>query len=338
MIGRQDLTKALAVAVAATALLASAASADSHLPGKGQTVVIGQDNIDSENFQTILVIKALERLGYTVAEVQNAKYPALHLAVASGDVTLMADHWTPLHKAFYEKAGGDAKLSIHGVLIENCAQGYLIDKKTADAHGITNMEQLKDPAIAKLFDNNDDGTADLTGCPPGWGCERVIEHHLGAYDLRPSVTHNQGEYSALIANTITQYRQGESVLYYTWTPYWVSGVLVPGKDVIWMEVPFSSLPDNRTADTELPNGKNYGFEVNQQNIMANKAWADANPAAVKLFELMTIPSNDVSAENLQLQKVEGDTWEASTRHAEAWIKKNQAAFDGWIEAALKAAK
>ena len=72
--------------------------------------------------------------------------------------------------------------------------------------------------------------------------------------------------------------------------------------------------------------------------MANRKWLEANPAAAKLFELMTIPANDVSAENLQLQKVEGDTWEASTRHTEAWIEKNQATFDGWIEAALKAAK
>ena len=69
-------------------------------------------------------------------------------------MTLMADHWTPLHNAFYDKAGGAEKLTIKGVLIENCAQGYLIDKKTADAHGITNMEQLKDPEIAKLFDTN----------------------------------------------------------------------------------------------------------------------------------------------------------------------------------------
>ena len=338
MIGIKDLTKALAVACAATGLAVGAAAADDHLPGAGKTVVIGQDSIDSENFQTLMVKKALEALGYTVGDIKNAKYPALHLAVAAGDVTLMADHWTPLHTAFYDKAGGAEKLYMKGKLIPNCAQGYLIDKKTADQYGINNMEQLKDPKIAKLFDSDGDGKADLAGCPPGWGCERVIEHHMDAYGLRPTVTHKQGEYTAVIADTITRYNEGKSILYYTWTPYWVSGVLVPGEDVIWMEVPFSSLPDNRTTDTTLPNGKNYGFEVNHQDIMANLEWAKANPAAAKLFEVMQIPANDVSAQNLRLQKEGGDAWAASVHHADAWIKQHQKLFDGWIATAMEAAK
>ena len=77
---------------------------------------------------------------------------------------------------------------------------------------------------------------------PGWGCELVIEHQLTAYKLRGTVTHNQGSYAALITDTIARYKQGKPILYYTWTPYWVSGVLQPGKDVVWLQVPHSSLP------------------------------------------------------------------------------------------------
>ncbi len=125
-----------------------------------------------------------------------------------------------------------------GVYSDNAAQGYLIDKKTAEAHNITNIAQLQDPKIAKLFDADGDGKADLTGCNPGWGCEAMIEHHLDAYKLRDTVTHQQGTYSALIADTITRYKSGKPMLYYTWTPYWVSNELKPGKDVVWLEVPF----------------------------------------------------------------------------------------------------
>ncbi len=71
------------------------------------------------------------------------------------------------------------------------AQGYLIDKKTADQYKITNIAQLKDPKIAKLFDTNGDGKADLTGCNPCWGCEGAINHQLAAYGLTNTVTHNQ---------------------------------------------------------------------------------------------------------------------------------------------------
>jgi len=323
-------------AVAAAAILAGGMPAQAaDLPGKGITVQPGQSQVDGENFQTLIAIKALEKLGYDVQPVLHAKYPALHLSLASGDVTFIADHWNPLHQAFYDKAGGADKLSRTGSYIPNCAQGYLVDKKTAEEHNITNLGQFTDPEIAKLFDANDDGKADLAGCPPGWGCERVIEHQMDAFNLRDTVTHNQGEYTAIIADTISRYREGGSILYYTWTPYWVSGVLKPGKDVVWIEVPHSANPEGR--DTELPDGKNYGFEVNKQNIVANKTFVEDNPAAAKLFEIMQVPSNDVSAQNL-LQQQDGEgSWEASERHADAWIKQNQKTFDGWIEAAVAAA-
>jgi glycine betaine/proline transport system substrate-binding protein len=323
--------------VITTALGASLSLADTQ-PGKGVAVQPGQDNIDGENFQTIIVMKALEQLGYDVKPVQHAKYPALHVAVSNGDISFLADHWNPLHKAFYEKAGGDARLFRQGAYIPNCAQGYLIDRKTAEKYGINNISQLKDPAVARLFDNDGDGKADLAGCPPGWGCERVIEHHLDAYDLRDTIKHNQGEYSAIIADTISRYRDGEAILYYTWTPYWVSGVLVPGKDVVWIEVPFSSLPDDRNVDTTLPNGRNYGFEINRQNIVANREFAKANPAAARLFEVMQISPNDVSAQNLKMREPGEGTWEASERHADAWIKANRGTFDSWLDQARAAAR
>ncbi len=331
--------KNLGRVIALAALVGGAAVAQAEmLPGKGVTIQPGQDNIDGENFQTIIVIRALEALGYNVKPVQHAKYPALHVATANGDVTFIADHWNPLHKAFFEKAGGAKKLWRKGAYIPNCAQGYLIDKKTAEKYDITNIGQLKEPKMAKLFDDNGDGKADLAGCPPGWGCERVIEHQLDAFKLRDTVTHNQGEYSAVIADTISRYREGSPILYYTWTPYWVSGVLVPGKDVVWLEVPFSSLPDNRNVDTTLPNGKNYGFQINKQNIVANRKFIEANPAAEKLFEVMQISPRDISAQNLIMRKPGEGTWEACERHADGWIKAHKKTFDSWLEQARAAAE
>lgn len=333
------LVKNLQKILAATALsIAMASASATSLPGAGVTVQPGQDHIDGENLQTILVIKALEKLGYNVKPVQHAKYPALHIATANGDVTFLADHWNPLHTAFFDKAGGADKLQRGDAYIANCAQGYLIDKKSAEQYGITNIGQLKDPRLAKLFDTNGDGKADLAGCPPGWGCERVIEHQLDAFGLRKTIHHNQGEYSAIIADTITRYREGKPVLYYTWTPYWVSGVLVPNKDVVWIEVPFSSLPDGRTADTTLPNGKNYGFEINGQHIIANRKFVEENPAAAKLFEVMRLSVNAVSAQNLKMKEKGQGGWAAAERHADSWIQANQKTFDGWIEAAKAAAR
>ncbi|WP_297400332.1 glycine betaine/L-proline ABC transporter substrate-binding protein ProX [Hydrogenophaga sp.] len=308
------------------------------LPGQGIAVQPLQSSIAEETFQTLLVSRALAKLGYDVKPIKEVEYPTAHVAIANGDATFMADHWDPLHADFYKNAGGDAKLYRQGAYSPGAAQGYLIDKKTADAHKITRVDQLKDPAIAKLFDHNGDGKADLTGCNPGWGCEAVIEHHLDAYKLRETVTHQQGSYAALIADTITRLKQGQPVLYYTWTPYWVSGVLRPGQEVVWLQVPFSSLPGEQAKlDTQLPNGQNYGFVLNTQRIVANRAFTEQNPAAARLFEVMALPVADINAQNLRMREGQNKPQDVE-RHTDAWIKAHQKTFDGWIAQAMAAAK
>jgi len=307
------------------------------LPGKGVKVLPLKSSIAEETFQTLLVTKALEQLGYEVQAIKEVEYPTAHIALANGDATFMADHWNPLHADYYKNAGGDAKLYRQGVYSANAAQGYLIDRKTAEQYKITHIGQLKDPKIAQLFDSNGDGKADLTGCNPGWGCEAVIEHHLGAYGLRATVTHNQGSYAALMADTITRYRAGKPILYFTWTPYWVSNELKPGKDVVWLQVPFSSLPgEQKGLDTRLPNGKNYGFVVNNQQIVANKAWAEKNPAAAKLFAVMQLPVADINAQNHLMSQGQNQSADIE-RHVNGWIKAHQKTFDGWLDQARAAA-
>src|SRR5262249_539702 len=150
------------------------------------------------------------------------------------------------HNSFLEAIGKD-KVQLVGTVVANSIQGYLIDKKTADAYGIKTIEQFKDPKIAALFATEADNKATLYGCDPGWGCERVIEHHLDAYGLRDTVTHKQGSYSAIIGDAIERIKSGKPTLYYTWTPLWLSSVLEPGKNVSWLTVEKTELPDEQAA-------------------------------------------------------------------------------------------
>lgn len=326
----------LTSSIAMSSIMSASAYAAS-LPGEGISVQPVQSTVAEETFQTLIVNKAMEALGYEVKPTKEVDYNVGYTSIAEGDATYLAVNWAPLHDDKFKASGGYDKFYRKGEYISGAAQGYLIDKKTAAKYNITNIEQLKDPKIAKLFDANDDGKADLTGCNPGWGCESVIEHQLDAFGLRDTITHNQGNYAAIIADTISRYKKGDSILYYTWTPYWVSGVLVPGKDVVWLEVPFSSLPGNRSnVDTALPNGKNYGFEMNSMKIVANKKFAEENPAAAKLFEIMKLNINDVSAENMMMSQGHNSAKDIEA-HANGWIKANQKTFDSWIETAKKAA-
>ena len=325
----------MSIMMAAGILFSGAAGADEMRPGAGVVVKPGQDQLDNDNFQTFIVVEALTDLVYDVRPVQYAKFPALHLSLASGDLTFIADHWIRIHQQFYDLAGGDEKLSRTGGYITDTGGGYYIDKRTADQYGVTNIGQLTDPEIARLFDADGDGKADLAGCAPGWGCETDIEFQLDAYGLRDTVTHNQGEYEAMIADTIARYQNGQPVLYFTWTPYWVSGFLVPGKDVEVLEVPFSAMPGGE--DTTLPDGRNVGFISQTVYIVANREFVEANPAAGRLFELMHVPVNDVSAQGLYMKEEGQGTVESTRRHAVAWIEANRETYDGWLAEARAAA-
>lgn len=308
------------------------------LPGKGIDVQPIQSSIPEETFQALLVSRALQDLGYNVKDIQETEYATGYLSIANGDATFLANSWKPLHDDFYLNSGGDAKFYRQGTYVNNSLQGYMIDKKTADQYNITNLEQFKDPEIAKLFDINGDGKADLTGCNPGWGCELVINHQIEAFGLSDTVSHNQGSYPALIADTISRFKAGQPVFYHAWTPYWLSNVLKPGVDVVWLQVPFSSLPgEQKDISTELPDGSNYGFPVNSQHIVANKAFTDKNPAAAKLFAIMELPITDINAQNLRMEQGESTRADIE-RHVDGWIKAHQATYDSWIEQALAAAR
>jgi glycine betaine/proline transport system substrate-binding protein len=333
--GRRTLGLAL---ILGALLLAPLAPARAHeaLPGQGITVQPLKSSLAEEAFQTLLVSKALEKLGYTVLPMKDLEPATEHLAIANGDATFTASHWQRLHADFYKNSGGDAKLVRVGVYAEGAVQGYLIDKKTAEQHGITHLDQLKDPAIAKLFDADGDGKADLTGCNPGWGCELAIEGHLKALNLRGHVTHQQGNYAALMADTMARFKDGKPILYYTWTPYWVSAVLRPGVDVVWLQVsaPGAQAANAQIEASRLPNGRNYGFEADAQHIVANKAFIEKNPAAARLFAVMKLPIADINAQNQRMNDG-ANTQRDIERHAEGWIRAHQFQFDGWVQQALQ---
>ncbi|MGJ8547750.1 MAG: glycine betaine/L-proline ABC transporter substrate-binding protein ProX [Sulfitobacter sp.] len=327
-------TRNLIAALTATTILAGPGMAQD-MPGEGVTVqpVIGL--IAEEYFQSRIIFRALEDLGYTVATPLETEIQTAHLSVGTGDADFYPIHWENLQQAFFDESGGDDVLERVGPFVDGMVQGYLVDKASYDA-GVTDLGQLADPEVAARFDSDGNGTADLAGCVPGWGCERVIEHHLTEYGLRDTVTHNQGAYNALIADAIARQQSGESILYYTWTPYWVSGELVPGGNVEWLSVPYTSLPDGVEANTEF-NGRNLGFAVDAMYILTRDEFLDANPAAASLFKSAKLDVNDISAQNLLMSQGE-DSSDDIDGHVDAWIAEHQAVYDSWLETARAAAE
>jgi len=300
-------------------------------------VTVLTSGIAEEKFQTLVVAEILKEMGHEIEGIKDVNYDIAYQTIAnnakSDDVYFLASMWDPLHAGKIKAIGSD-KISYFSNFISNCAQGYLIDKKTADKYNIKYYNDLKKPEIAKLFDTNGNGKANLSGCNAGWGCEAVVEYQLDAYDMRDTVEHDQGEYSALIANTLANYKTGKPILYYTWTPYWVSGKLVPGKDVVFLQVTHSANPNN--SSTKLPNGADYGFNINHQKIATNASVETKHKDIAKLFDIIEIDVNDISGQNMLMSNGQNKEKDIK-RHVSSWLKTNKTKVDAWIKEA-KAAK
>ena len=86
-----------------------------------------------------------------------------------------------------------------------------------------------------------------------------------------------------MADAIARYKNGKSVLFYTWTPNWTVGALKLGKDVVWIEVPYS-----KTKATKVNNATkssiNLGFGADDIRPAANVDFLKKNPKVEKLLK------------------------------------------------------
>jgi ABC-type proline/glycine betaine transport system substrate-binding protein len=310
------------------------------LPGEGVKVRPGAGYAAESRFIPEIVNIGLEQLGYDVENIKQLTPSAVYVALGNNDLDILALHWQYLFAGFLKKNGQGANLQVVGDITNNLLQGYQIDQKTANQYKITNISQLKDPKLAQLFDTDGDGKANLFGCYPGMACELIIDHHLKTYGLENTVEHDKGEPSILISEILSRYKQGKPVLYFTYTPHWLTLELKPGVDVVWLTVPFTSLPKEMGEFTEKQtsvNGKNLGFAVDRIQVVGNREFLDKNPVAKHFFELVQVPILDVGYQQ-KLMKEGEDRPKDIRRHAEQWVEKNQNQFNQWITEAKQAEK
>jgi len=341
-------SKAIATGAAVAALLAAplGVQAASHeMPGEGVTVNMARATWDTGWFPAEVYKQLLEKLGYEIPRVTTLDNPPFYQSVGQGDMDLWVNGWFPLHNT-YEDAFQPGAKKIGYVAEGGALQGYLVDKKTAEELNIKTLEDIKRPEVKEALDANGDGKADLVACPPGWGCETVIEHHLDAYNLREHVNSIKAGYSASMADALGRYKNGESIFFYTWTPNWTVGVLEPGKDVVWITVEEANLPEDQKnlEDATTMSGVtgcvadpcNMGWPANDIRPVANKKFLDNNPAAAKLLDEVRIPIQDIFAQNAKMNEGE-DSAEDLQRHASEWIASHDDEVKRWLKAAREAA-
>jgi glycine betaine/proline transport system substrate-binding protein len=305
----------------------------------GRPVRTAQSPSTTGHFQAEIYRQLLEEIGCAVEPVVTMESAAFYEAAALGYVDFWANGWFPQHNVFRDNQLIAENTELIGYQVHTGVfQGYLIDKQTAIREGITNLADLQDPELATLFDTDGNGKADLIGCNEGWDCAAVIEHHLKEYDLTDTVEQVQGEYNDLMRDALERYINGEPILFYTWTPNWPVNELAPGADVVWLEVPYTSLPEKMSALEDLTlvtniegcntDPCNLGFPSNDIRVVANTDFL-ADPMIRRLLGLVEIPLEDITSQNAAIFFGE-DSKADIQRHAENWIAGNRDQVDEWL--------
>jgi len=327
-------------------LIAIPAMADDK-PGKGIVAKPGRATWNTGFFQEALVRRGLEELGYKVDKPKNLANPIFYKSVCLGDLDYWTNGWFPMHDAQLPKDFDEKAEKIGYVAKAGGLQGYLVSKKEVEKFNIKSLDDFKRPEVKKAFDKNGDGKADLTACPPGWGCEKAIAYHMKVYDLADHINPVKASYEAGMASALGSYKNGEPVFFYTWTPNWTVFKFKPGKDVMWINVPkiIPSDAQKSALDRMTVSGVKgavtdpikLGFVVSDIRIVANKKFLAKNPAARKFFELFTLPLLDINEQNTKMNEGQ-KSQRYIEKHVNKWIAKNQDKWNGWLAEARKAAK
>jgi glycine betaine/proline transport system substrate-binding protein len=322
------------------------AFADQQKPGAGVEVQPPRATWNTGYFQEALVRAGLKELGYGVNEPKELQNPLFYQSVMLGDVDYWTNGWFPNHASQMPKHSEERVEVVGYVVKAGGLQGYLVSKKEVEKYNIKSLDDFKRPEVMKAFDANGDGKADLTACPPGWGCEKVITHHFDVYDLDKYINPIKAGYSASMADTLARYKSGEPIFFYTWAPNWTIGMLKPGKDVMWINVPEIKPLESQKAGEErmtvsgiegaVSDPLKAGFVVSDIQIVANKKFLEKNPAAKRFFEVFTLPLSDINAQNTRMENGEKSQADIE-RHAQEWIAKNQEKWNSWLDAARQAA-
>ncbi len=322
-------------------------------PGEGVTVTVGRATWQSAKPVEAVTTVLMEELGYDVKPPKSMSNPIFYQSLALGDLDYWPNVWWPLHAPqLPDNFEGNA--SILGQIVENGAiQGFLVDKETAEELNIVNLADFKRPEVIEAFDYDDNGKANLGGCPPGWGCEEAIKRMLDTYNLRDHIEVAKPGYSAMFADRRTMYNEGQSVFYYTWTPNYTILDLVPGEDVVWINTPFihptnegqkSVIAEAGVGAMVIHNLKgavteyiHTGWPPGDIRFAANDEFLKNNPAAKRLMELVEIPLMDVNEMTRKIS--EGmDTREDIIGMAEDWVEENNMMVQEWLEEARAAAE
>lgn len=344
MNANRTVAAALLVGILAISCGSESSDQDTKSPGDGVEVTMGRATWETGQFQAAIYAELLTRLGYEVSEPVVLAPDEFYVTAAMGEVDFWANGWFPGDQVrLEEEVDGVGRVADHVEAIGfevtgGALQGILIDTLSAQDLGISTLSDIAaDPDLAAQFDVDENGVADVLGCPSDWPCAEAVDELLA--EAGPGMLEQvKGDYAEHVDIALGSIARGEPVLLYAWTPASTTAILDLGSQALWLDSspagpnePFFELADTCTTPS-----CRLGFIANDIRVVANTDFLEENPAAATLFEVVQIPLADIQAQNVEMSRG-ADQPADITRQAEEWLGSHRALILDWLRTARDAA-
>ena len=337
--------------------------------GAGISVTMARADWPSGFVQAEIYRQVLVEMGYDVtnpAEFELGPQIA-YRRISEGAIDFWTNSWYPSHSAWWDQetsdggVAGDNLVKVEGLFANTGVQGWLVTKSWVDENNITSMDMINDtPELAAaLPDTDGNGVGEVFTCQENWTCYDIQENQF-AFAGWENIQPLEVDYDVMFDQFLDLVKAGEPAITYTWTPAPYLTQTIPGIDVYWLSIeedsvlddsnpleleggeshaqigedadgrfePFSALgPEKCTINSS---GKcNLGWNAADIQVTANKAFAEANPNLIAMFEQMRPSVVDISI--AQVEHATGDGTQADVeRIAGEWIAASRDIVDGWI--------
>ena len=240
-----------------------------------------------------------------------------------GSADVWTDMWMPNQQGPWDKYIEDAGTVAHNQPYAGTQQMY-VPAYMSDM--ISSFEDLKDPAIAAMFDKDGNGKGEYWAGDASWKSTKIWQVKMKSYGLtdlwEPEIISD----ATFKAQLKSSYGNQKPILFYYWTPEWIHAAY---------DIAPLAEPDHTEGCMNLQLDGEDWLEVSEAGcktpdasifVSYSKALEQRNPAAAKFLSQIQLDPAVVNGWILAIGRDEMDPQDV----AEEWVANNMDIVNGWI--------
>ncbi|MBU9463781.1 ABC transporter substrate-binding protein [Burkholderia multivorans] len=302
------------VLLAAAAILSAPAAHAAGACADGKTVHFAGVTWESGSFSTEVLRQILEKGYGCKTDVVPGSTAATETALARNDLQVWSEQWTGRSEIVAKAVSAGTVKLVGDTLRGGTKEGWFVPEYVVKgdaarkikpvAPGLASVDDL--PKFKQVFaDEEEPDKGRFLNCPTGWDCERVNTRLLRVLKLDQSYTNfHPGTGAALDAAIASAYQRGAPILFYYWGP---AALMAKYKFVALKMPAYNETCWKTLREESATNQCASSYMVSHLKIGVSKAFYDANPVLVSVFEKVSFPMDYLNQTILDMttKKIDG---------------------------------